>query len=57
MAKTLVFIEGPAPTEIDISLACQHGTREFRLASAAEEPHDLAVASNVELIPKWGSTP
>lgn len=56
--KVLVFIDGPCPDEIAVSLAASHRTREFRNVrdDLAEEPHDLAVSADPSIIPEWGKT-
>ena len=54
MSKVIVFIDGPFPTEDDLKLAQEHGTKCFRNAQhgAGTEPHDLAVATDPSLIPE-----
>lgn len=52
--RVIVFIDGPYPSEADLALAAEHGTKVFRNGrqEAGFEPHDLAVANDQALIPK-----
>ena len=54
MSKVIVFIDGPFPTEDDRELAAKHGTKCFRNGRepAGLEPHTLAVATDLDLIPE-----
>ena len=58
MSKVIVFIDSPCPNEWDISLACLHGTREFRDKNnhSGIEEHDVAVAVDPGWIPEGYKT-